>query len=103
MNRKSIQEISKISFGRIPLDIKRMTIGICNEVFELQYENTSYIIRINTEKEWIYGTHKFLPIFQELQIKTPQILAEDYSKSKFPFCYQIQTKILLKMSKTKKT
>jgi hypothetical protein len=70
-----------------------MTIGICNEVYELKYQSDSYILRMNKEKEWIYGTHKFLPLFQKLEIKTPSIVAEDYSKSEFPFCYQIQTKL----------
>ncbi|MEM8899188.1 MAG: phosphotransferase, partial [Bacteroidota bacterium] len=48
---------------------------------------------MNKEKEWIYGTHKFLPLFKELLIKTPEILIEDYTKESFSFCYQILTKI----------
>ena len=59
----------------------------------LVYESESYIIRMNQEKELIYGTHKFLPLFHELEIKVPEIIAEDYSRSTFPFCYQIQNKI----------
>lgn len=93
MNQKYIQEIGKKEFGEIPVEIERKTIGICNEVYELTYPNESYILRMNQEKEWIYGTHKFLPLFQILQIKTPEILSEDYSKTAFPFCYQILTKL----------
>lgn len=93
MNQQYIQEIGKKEFGEIPIEIERKTIGICNEVYELKYPTVSYILRMNKEKEWIYGTHKFLPLFQILQIKTPEILSEDYSKTAFPFCYQILNKI----------
>ncbi|MEL7421416.1 MAG: aminoglycoside phosphotransferase family protein [Bacteroidota bacterium] len=93
MNRTAIQDLSKEVLGQIPQAIIRKTIGICNEVYELQFADKSYILRMNREKEWIYGTHKFLPLFQELGIKVPSIIAEDYSKSSYPFCYQIQTKI----------
>jgi hypothetical protein len=93
MNQSLIQAISEKHLAEIPLEINRMTIGICNEVYELKYQSDSYILRMNKEKEWIYGTHKFLPLFQKLEIKTPSIVAEDYSKSEFPFCYQIQTKL----------
>lgn len=70
-----------------------MTTGLCNEVYELKYDRVSYILRMNSEKEWIYGTHQFLPLFKKLRIKTPDIVAEDYSKTDFPFCYQILTKL----------
>lgn len=93
MNQKYIQEIGKKEFGEVPVGIERKTIGICNEVYELKYPTESYILRMNNEKEWIYGTHKFLPLFKILQIKTPEILAEDYSKTAFPFCYQLLNKL----------
>lgn len=93
MNEKSIQAIGLKHFGEAPSQILRKTIGICNEVYELKYPSESYILRMNKEKVWIYGSHKFLPLFQKLAIKTPIILAEDYSKTNFPFCYQIQNKL----------
>ena len=70
-----------------------MTIGMCNEVYELKYASNSYILRMNKVKDHLYGTHKHLPLFKKLQIKTPDIVIEDYSKTELPFCYQIQTKI----------
>ncbi len=93
MSQQYIQEVGKKEFGEIPTEIERKTIGICNEVYELKYSTESYILRMNKEKEWIYGTHKFLPLFKILQIKTPEIISEDYSKREFPFCYQILTKL----------
>lgn len=93
MDEALIIELGKKILGANPLQIKKKEIGICNEVYELTYESSSYILRMNKEKEWIYGTHKFLPIFQKLAIKVPSIIAEDYTKTQFPFCYQLQSKI----------
>lgn len=93
MNEISIQRVCETEFGQAPLKITRKTIGICNEVYELHFETHSYILRMNNEKEWIYGTHKFLPLFQRLEIKVPTLITADYSKTKFSFCYQIQTKL----------
>lgn len=93
MDDKFIREIGEKHLGGTPTEIIRMTIGMCNEVYELKYESASFILRMNQEKEWIYGTHKFLPLFQKLQIKTPKLIAEDYTKTEFPFCYQIQNKL----------
>ena len=93
MNEKNIIKIGEVEFGRAPVQIIRKTIGICNEVYEMVYESDSYILRMNQVKEFLYGTHKFLPLFRKMRIKTPSIIAEDYSKTTFPFCYQIQSKI----------
>lgn len=93
MNKKYILKIGEKIFEGIPIEVIRKKIGICNEVYELIYESNSFILRMNKEKEWIFGTHKFTPLFQKLDIKVPAIISEDYSKTKFPFCYQVQTKI----------
>jgi len=93
MDKHLIQAIASKHLGGIPLAINRMTIGICNEVYELKYEAESFILRMNTQKNLLYGTHKFLPLFKQLGIKTPDLLAEDYSQTDFPFCYQIQNKL----------
>ncbi len=93
MNKTNIQAVSQKEFGQIPITIERKTIGICNEVYELTLKSKSVILRMNQQKEWLYGTHKFLPLFKKLNITTPDIIAEDYSKIDFPFCYQILTKL----------
>ncbi|MEL6657461.1 MAG: phosphotransferase [Bacteroidota bacterium] len=93
MDTTTIRSLGESVLGESPQAIIRKTIGMCNEVYELKFADKDYILRMNQEKEWIYGTHKFLPLFQELKIKVPRIIAEDYSKSIYPFCYQIQTKI----------
>lgn len=93
MTNQLINKVCKIVFQKEPLKITKKTIGICNEVFELEFTDENYIIRTNEDKKYLYGTHKFLPLFQKLNITTPKIIAEDYSKKQFPFCYQILTKI----------
>lgn len=93
MNNQNINRVCEIVFKREPLKITKKIVGICNEVFEIEFENESYILRMNEEKKYLYGTHKFLPIFQKLQITTPIIIVDDYSKTQFPFCYQILSKI----------
>lgn len=93
MDRKAIEQIGTQYLGSAPLEIIRKTIGMCNEVYELRYETESVILRMNKQKEWLYGTHRFLPLFQKLKIKTPVILHEDYSKTVFPFCFQLQSKL----------
>lgn len=93
MNNQEINKISQIVFKKIPNDIVKKTVGICNEVFEVKFNDSSYILRMNKDKKSLYGTHKFLPIFQKLRIKTPNVIAEDYSKNAFNFCYQILSKI----------
>lgn len=93
MDRTAIEQIGTQYLGTAPLEVIRKTIGMCNEVYELRYETESVILRMNREKEWLYGTHRFLPLFQKLQIKTPVILHEDYSKTAFPFCFQLQSKL----------
>ena len=94
MNKKSIQEIGEKQLGGLPIEIIRKKIGICNEVYELKYpSNALYFKNETKKKEWIYGTHRFLSLFQKLHIKVPTIISEDYSKTEYSFCYQIQTKI----------
>ena len=93
MNNQNINNVCEIVFKKEPLRITKKTVGICNEVFEIEFENENYILRMNEEKKYLYGTYKFLPIFQKLQITTPKIIADDYSKTQFPFCYQILSKI----------
>ena len=93
MNSQYINNVCKITFKEEPLKITKKTSGICNEVFEIEFKDESYIIRMNEEKTYLYGTRRLLPIFQKLQITTPKIIADDYSKKQFPFCYQILSKI----------
>lgn len=93
MSEAVIRQISELTFGTPPLSIAKKTIGICNEVYELTTPDASYIVRMNQQPDILRGTAKFLPLFKRLGILTPDIIAEDYSKSIVPCCYQIQSKI----------
>ncbi|MEO0895302.1 MAG: aminoglycoside phosphotransferase family protein [Bacteroidota bacterium] len=93
MNVDHIQSLSQFVFGQHPSYVEKKTIGICNEVYEIGLKSGPVILRMNTQKDLLYGTHKFLPLFKELGIKTPDILADDYTQDDFPFCYQFLTKL----------
>lgn len=93
MNNKDINNVCKTIFQATPTAIIRQTVGICNEVYEVKFSDNSYILRMNREKRYLYGTHQFLPLFKKLDIKTPNIITEDYSKEQFPFCYQFLSKL----------
>ncbi len=93
MKEVDINKICEIEFNEMPREIVKKTVGMCNEVYEVTLEDRSVILRMNKEKRHLYGTHKFLPIFEKLQINTPHIIAEDYSMKNVPFCYQILNKI----------
>lgn len=74
MNILDINKICEIEFYELPKKIIKKTVGICNEVYEIKLKDRNYILRMNNKKKYLYGTHKFLPIFKKLQIKTPYII-----------------------------
>jgi hypothetical protein len=42
---------------------------------------------------FLMGSHDHIPKFKALDIRVPDILAEDYSKNLIPFSYQVLSKI----------
>lgn len=80
-------------FKQTPTFIKRMVIGICNEVYEVGLNGRNVIVRLSSLDRHLMGSHDHIPKFQALGIKVPEILAEDYSKNTIPFSYQVQSKI----------
>lgn len=80
-------------FNQTPTFIRRITIGICNEVYRVGLADKEVIVRLNSEAKFLMGSHDHIPKFKLLNIKVPDILAEDYSNTRIPFCYQIQNKI----------
>jgi aminoglycoside phosphotransferase (APT) family kinase protein len=80
-------------FMQVPKCIRHITIGICNEVYNVGLENKEVIVRLSSEKKFLMGSHDHIPKLKALGIKVPDILAEDYSKTIISLSYQIQTKI----------
>ncbi|HRD70397.1 MAG TPA: phosphotransferase [Legionella sp.] len=80
-------------FNEIPKSINRITIGICNEVYGVALSNKAVIVRLSPTDKYLRGSQLHIPEFKALDIKVPDILAEDYSQAFIPFCYQIQNKI----------
>lgn len=80
-------------FNEIPKSINRITIGICNEVYGVALSNKEVIVRLSPTDKYLRGSQLHIPEFKALDIKVPDILAEDYSQAFIPLCYQIQNKI----------
>lgn len=93
INDSIIGDIIIRELNFIPKAIVQKQTGICNHVFEVIGKRRNFIIRLNDYGDYMKGTSKFLPIFKKLQINTPEIIAENYERKYFNYCYQILTKI----------
>ncbi len=72
-----------------PIEIKRMVIGICNEVYSVAIPSRKVIVRMNTEAKQLNGTERNIKLLSSLGIKVPEIIASDYSKGDCPMAYQV--------------
>jgi len=92
-HREVITSISQKEFGTEPGSITRMTNGICNEVYLVGVADRELVFRLKDDGRYMLGSHNHIPIFRSKGIRVPEIVAEDYSKTRIPFAYQVQTKI----------
>ncbi len=92
-HKKAVHTIILNYFGEIPTFIRRMTIGICNEVYDVGLNEKEVIVRLSPDKKYLMGSHDHIPQLKSLGIKVPDILEEDYTQTEVPICYQIQNKI----------
>ena len=92
-HNKVIAQILQKEFGTGPDKITRMSNGICNEVYMVETGGREVVVRLNTEPRFMLGSRFHTPIFQSKGIRVPEILAGDYTKTHFPFSYQIQSKV----------
>lgn len=88
-----ISIVIKSHFEQCPKFIRRIAIGICNEVYDVGLNEREVIVRLSSENRFLMGSHDHIPKFKALGITVPDILAEDYTKTDIPFSYQIQSKI----------
>lgn len=56
MNNSEIHRICEQHLGVKPIKIIKKAIGICNEVYELVFDDKSLILRMNQEKELVFGS-----------------------------------------------
>jgi aminoglycoside phosphotransferase (APT) family kinase protein len=80
-------------FGQLPKFIKHITIGSSNEVYDIGLQDKEVIVRLSPHDKYLMGSSDHIPKFKALGIKVPDILVEDFSKTKIPLAYQIQSKI----------
>jgi len=92
-HEEMIERIISLHFKQSPKSIERITIGICNEVYQVGLNSKEVIVRLSPTDKFLMGSHDHIPKFKTLGIPVPNILAEDYSKTAIPICYQVQSKI----------
>jgi aminoglycoside phosphotransferase (APT) family kinase protein len=88
-----IAVIIAFHFRQAPKSVRRIAVGICNEVYNVALQDKEVIVRMSPVDKFLMGSHDHIPKFKALNIKVPEILFEDYSKTQIPFSYQIQNKI----------
>lgn len=88
-----ISQILKKEMGESESKIERLTTGLCNEVYSVLLSSRSVIVRLNADPSKLKGSEKYIPLFKSLDIKVPDIVASDYSRTFVPFAYQILSKI----------
>jgi hypothetical protein len=93
INNTIILKICQRHFLEVPKAIEKQRIGISNEVYLIAFSQSEYFIRINSKKDNLIGTKKFISFFKDLEINVPEIYAEDYTGEYFHFSYQILSKI----------
>src|SRR5688572_23352868 len=93
MHHKEITSIIYREFSAPPTNIRRMSNGICNEVYAVDVSGREVIVRLKREARYMLGSHNHIPIFQSLGIRVPEILAEDYSSNFVPLAYQVLSKV----------
>lgn len=79
-------------FKEKPKSIRRMTMGICNEVYNVVLRDKEIIARLSSVDYFLKGSHYHIPKLKELGLNVPDILAEDYSKIDIPYSYQFLSK-----------
>ncbi len=88
-----IDTILFLHFNQKPVFIQRITVGICNEVYNVGLSDKEVIVRLSSSDKFLMGSHDHIPQFKALHINVPDILFEDFSKTTIPLSYQIQNKI----------
>jgi RimJ/RimL family protein N-acetyltransferase/aminoglycoside phosphotransferase (APT) family kinase protein len=92
-HEQMIETIILLHFKQSPKFIRRMVIGICNEVYEVGLDDKEIIVRLSYFDKYLMGSRDHIPKLKTLGIKVPEILLEDYVRDLIPMSYQIQTKI----------
>lgn len=88
-----IKRVVKKHFDVDPKSVQRMTIGICNEVYNVDLGDREVIARLSSVDHFLKGTSEHIPLFKELGILVPDVLAEDYSRTDASYAYQFLSKL----------
>jgi hypothetical protein len=72
-NEEMIQLIIKSQSRQVPKFVKRIAIGICNEVYRVGLEKEEVIARLSAHDRFLMGSHDHIPQFKALGIPVPDI------------------------------
>ena len=72
---KMIEIIVLSHFGQVPKFINHITVGICNEVYNVGLEDKEIIIRLSAYNKFLMGSHDHIPKLKTLRIKLHDILS----------------------------
>lgn len=92
-HEEMIARVVASRFNEVPRSIERMTMGICNEVYDVELSHRGVIVRLSTEDHFLKGSSYRIPLLRALDIRVPELLFEDYSRTEIPFAYQFLSKI----------
>lgn len=91
---ETIKKIIENTLKKSPTRLKRKTVGICNEVFEVTFQHGDpVILRIGKNNNLLMGSSRYIPLFEEREVNVPKIIKEDYSLTEYPYPYQILSKL----------
>lgn len=88
-----INAIALLHFRKKPLSIERMSIGLCNEVFNVKFSNKELIVRLSQNDIYMKGSKKHIPILKKKGINVPDMLSDDYTKESTPYSFQFLSKL----------
>lgn len=80
-------------FHKLPERVTPMAQGICNEVYSVDVDGRSVIVRMNQNDYFLRGSSEHIPLFRSKGIKVPEIIFEDFSKSYISYGYQVLERI----------
>jgi hypothetical protein len=75
MHETEINMITRKEFRKAPDTIRRMTNGICNEVYWVDLGAREVIVRLKRETRYMYGLRNHIPMFRTKGIRVPKIFA----------------------------
>ncbi len=93
MNEPQITALVAEMFGREPLSVVHQPFGHCSVTYAVALPGRSVMVRTNTDPKVFATTQRNLAILSALGLPVPQVIAADFTLSRYPFAWMILDKI----------